>query len=437
VAHIFRLTGFFFIAFSVFSARAAEGDPPSPISNTQPYSCGGYFLNSVAECLVAVPEYFYPISEGYPQGHGAYAELTGEVSYTHSWPSGVIRKHEYKLFRYPLSCTSKAPFICLPDYNSLPIEDYFPNGRFISNPVTCPSDCNISLGNTTSESGLKCIDNGLPKDPEPEPEPDKCEAGKQYTFSGNSHSNYPESQCIGGCLAKPSAGIPSIGVSDGNGGYTYTWLYTTNGEKCELPLPPADDKPPSSGGGSGGGSGDGPGGGVSDGPSPGVGCPPVCGGGGGGSGGSGGGNGSGNGKGNGDGDGDGKDGGKGSFGGTCGAFTCDGDAILCAMALKQHQSDCELRDTDNEAYQTYEAEKNREGSVTDDLEGNQTVDVAQHLNDGDEFIGSGTCPADRSYAFSYGTLVLPFSKLCPYLDMLGNALVAISSIIGAVIIMRR
>jgi len=28
--------------------------------------------------------------------------------------------------------------------------------------------------------------------------------------------------------------------------------------------------------------------------------------------------------------------GKGSFGGTRGAFTCEGDAILCAITLKQH-----------------------------------------------------------------------------------------------------
>jgi len=152
----------------------------------------------------------------------------------------------------------------------------------------------------------------------------------------------------------------------------------------------------------------------------------VCGGGGGG-----------NGNGNGNGDGDGEDDGKGSFGGTCGAFKCDGDAILCAIALKQHETDCELRDTNNEAHQLYEAEKNREGAVTGDLAGNTTVDVAQHLSDGDEFIGSGSCPADRSFTFSYGAFVIPFSKLCPYLDMLGNAFVAIASIIGAVIIMRR
>lgn len=38
---------------------------------------------------------------------------------------------------------------------------------------------------------------------------------------------------------------------------------------------------------------------------------------------------------------------KSSFGGACGAFTCDGDAIQCAMAREQHNRNCSLYDEAN------------------------------------------------------------------------------------------
>ncbi|MPT53179.1 EB domain-containing protein [Delftia sp.] len=148
------------------------------------------------------------------------------------------------------------------------------------------------------------------------------------------------------------------------------------------------------------------------------------------------GNGSGNGNGNGDGDDD-ED--KSSFGGSCsGGWSCEGDAIQCAIAKEQHKRSCELfQDTDNEAYKLYAKEKDKEGSVLDGLKGNKDVDVSQYVNGGDDFIGSGSCPADRKISFSYGEVTIPYSSLCPYISMFGVVIVVCAGIAGARIITRR
>lgn len=50
----------------------------------------------------------------------------------------------------------------------------------------------------------------------------------------------------------------------------------------------------------------------------------------------------GSGSGSGDGDGEGEEGAESSFGGSCPSFTCEGDAVQCAIAQEQHKRNCEV-----------------------------------------------------------------------------------------------
>lgn len=128
--------------------------------------------------------------------------------------------------------------------------------------------------------------------------------------------------------------------------------------------------------------------------------------------------------------------GNGSFTGNCDSgFQCKGDAITCAIAKKQHADYCEALKSPEHA--AYVAAKAITGKVTDDLPGNQTINLMDRFSDGDDFIGAGSCPPDRSISFIYGELVIPYSQLCPWFIILGDILVVVSCIAGARIIVAR
>lgn len=128
--------------------------------------------------------------------------------------------------------------------------------------------------------------------------------------------------------------------------------------------------------------------------------------------------------------------GNGSFTGNCDSgFQCKGDAITCAIAKKQHADYCEVLKSPEHA--AYVAAKAITGKVTDDLPGNQTINLMDRFSDGDDFIGAGSCPPDRSISFIYGEVVIPYSQLCPWFSILGNIMVVVSCIAGARIIVGR
>lgn len=123
-----------------------------------------------------------------------------------------------------------------------------------------------------------------------------------------------------------------------------------------------------------------------------------------------------------------------TFGGSCSAaFTCDGDAIQCAMAKDQLQRNCQALDADTDA-----------NSVT-----NQALSGADKLNTGEmraeakanpvqvgSFNTSGrgwsrSCPADPVIAIPWARgnntqFTIPFSRACGSLALLANAAVAIT-----------
>jgi hypothetical protein len=145
------------------------------------------------------------------------------------------------------------------------------------------------------------------------------------------------------------------------------------------------------------------------------------------------GGGGGGGKGDGDADGDGV---KDSFGGSCTAgFQCNGDAVQCAMAQEQHKRNCQLIELPTEESKLYDSIKDLKGDQTDKLEGAETIDIGSLINTSDA-LGGGSCIGDLNVVVMGQNVSLPMSRVCPYLGMLGNILIAVSMLLAARIITR-
>jgi hypothetical protein len=128
----------------------------------------------------------------------------------------------------------------------------------------------------------------------------------------------------------------------------------------------------------------------------------------------------------------------GTFGGSCAAnFTCDGDAIQCAIAKEQHLRNCRLFDDPSDESRLYDTEKAKDPNrkVTSDLPGNDTVDMTGRIDMSDA-LGGGGCISDLSISVLGQSISLPLSVICPYLAMLGNVLVAVSLLLAVRIVGR-
>lgn len=146
-----------------------------------------------------------------------------------------------------------------------------------------------------------------------------------------------------------------------------------------------------------------------------------------------GGGGGGTGGGNGDGEGDGS-----VFGGSCIAgFVCEGDAVQCAIAREQHRRNCVLFNDPSDESRLYDAEKVKDPrrDVTNDLPGNETVDLSTRLRTDDVLGGGGgACIPDLNVTVWGQGVTLPISGICPYLGYLGYVLVAVASLAAARIV---
>lgn len=119
---------------------------------------------------------------------------------------------------------------------------------------------------------------------------------------------------------------------------------------------------------------------------------------------------------------------KSNWGGSCGSFTCDGDAIQCAIAREQHQRNCKLFDekTSHPAYQA--AVDGTDEQSADKLKGK-----AEQISVGTNFDQSGSgwakaCPADPEIALGFvqQSFTIPFSRICGPLEALSLAGVGIT-----------
>lgn len=128
---------------------------------------------------------------------------------------------------------------------------------------------------------------------------------------------------------------------------------------------------------------------------------------------------------------------EGSFGGSCdGGFTCEGDAVQCAIAQQQHLRMCKLFDDHSSAEaQLYESLKGKVGNQTVDLEGNATFDFGPTSIDTSSTIGA-SCIQDMNVTVMGSSITIKLSSVCQYLEMLGNVLMALSFLLGARIVIR-
>lgn len=120
--------------------------------------------------------------------------------------------------------------------------------------------------------------------------------------------------------------------------------------------------------------------------------------------------------------------GTGSFTGNCNSgFQCKGDAVQCAIAKEQHRRMCQIFDDKSAETTLFNQSKGKEGIQRGD-EGSP-IDLAGRIST-DSLIGAGSCMSDFQIQFMDRPVNVKLSNLCPYLEMLGNILVAVGMVMA-------
>lgn len=129
----------------------------------------------------------------------------------------------------------------------------------------------------------------------------------------------------------------------------------------------------------------------------------------------------------------------GTFSGDCtGAFACTGDPVLCAAAKSVASMNCQLQKQPGEIAK-YDAAKALTGNRTTELPGNSTTAITSELFNRADPLGSGTgtCITDRTITVMNRSIAIPFSTVCPHLDLLRQMLQAVSYLVAAGIVFKR
>ncbi|MDL5034661.1 virulence factor TspB C-terminal domain-related protein [Pelomonas sp. APW6] len=133
---------------------------------------------------------------------------------------------------------------------------------------------------------------------------------------------------------------------------------------------------------------------------------------------------------------------KSSFGGSCAATACDGDAVQCALTQEVIKRNCLLFD---DAGVTKPLQAAGDAAVGAGLkpsdhpgaEGNVTkVDASAAGRISQEDALPGSCPGDQAFSVASYNLVIPFSRVCEPAAILGKAMVALSMLVAALIIFK-
>ena len=123
--------------------------------------------------------------------------------------------------------------------------------------------------------------------------------------------------------------------------------------------------------------------------------------------------------------------------GSCGTTpSCSGDAIQCAIAKEQFLRNCQFYTADQADSDKVTAARALDGKVNRGAA--QEVDVAGGFSQ-DNALGVGAgCMQDRQFNLSYGgyqqNVTMPLSQFCGMLTMLGYLNVAVSLLVGFVIV---
>jgi hypothetical protein len=125
------------------------------------------------------------------------------------------------------------------------------------------------------------------------------------------------------------------------------------------------------------------------------------------------------------------------WGGDCkSGFTCEGDALICAISKAEHDRNCELFDNNVETdeYKLYESERGNAasdsefGALTGALPGTE-INVGDYLKT-DNLLGSGSCMADKTFVWNGRTFTIPLSDLCDLFKWLGLILQSVALLWG-------
>lgn len=138
--------------------------------------------------------------------------------------------------------------------------------------------------------------------------------------------------------------------------------------------------------------------------------------------------------------------GDGGFGGNCAAgFIATGeDPVLNAMALEQYKRNCAFFEKvpdpteESQAYDTMKAKGKQGGDQTGDLPDGYKREYSIGPGDFDysSAIGAQQCFSDRSVSLWGHSYAIPLSLVCPWLEILGNLLVVVGSLLAARIVVR-
>lgn len=123
-------------------------------------------------------------------------------------------------------------------------------------------------------------------------------------------------------------------------------------------------------------------------------------------------------------------------------FSCDGDAVFCEIAKEQHIRDCVLFDTDNDLSRFGKAVlagedplKAANPAAPENVTHSDLGSViSAAVNAGEPF--AGACIQDVTVSVMGRSITAPLSRACPILEMLGNILVSVASLIAIGIIAR-
>lgn len=120
----------------------------------------------------------------------------------------------------------------------------------------------------------------------------------------------------------------------------------------------------------------------------------------------------------------------GSFGGACGAFTCDGDAVQCAIAKEQYQRNCRLFDDQTDLSQAgndiadgQTQPSGHPGSSPDVRAWNSSFDTTNAFGN--------SCPSDFAFNALGHSVNVPISGACDVLRVMGYAALAFTYLAAA------
>lgn len=125
----------------------------------------------------------------------------------------------------------------------------------------------------------------------------------------------------------------------------------------------------------------------------------------------------------------------GAWGGSCSAgFSCDGDAVQCAIARENHKRNCELFENETADSQQGKAIANGQARP-EGHPGNspESINVSGNINQTNPY--GGSCPPDINLSVYGKTVVIPLSNACDIFKWMGYIAVAFTMYAAARITM--